>query len=158
MPRVQPGETTIELIVPQDAKDALKEMAEIEEIKSVSELVRRLLENYCRHNGKEVSFHVGEWGGNRKREIEELKSTEADDSLQPTDVRIVGDLLQVRLADGRIIAHPLAWYPWLAAATPAQFANRLDSPISIFWPDLENGISIDVLLRGPAKRKEKIKA
>jgi len=132
-------------------------MAQIEEIPSVSELIRQLLSNYCQENGLAVNFSVGAWGG--RREQPKLKSVDADESLTPTDVRIVDDRLQVTLADGRVIAHPLAWYPWLAQATPQQFANRLMTPIAIYWPDLEDGISIETLIKGPPERvKARVKA
>jgi hypothetical protein len=157
MPKTKPSETTLQLVLPVEAKKALETMAQIEEIASVSELIRQLLSNYCQNNGIDVDFTVGPWGGRRERP--KLKSTEADETLTPTDVRIVNDLLQFTLADGRVIAHPLAWYPWLAKATPQQFANRLMTPIAIYWPDLEDGISIETLLQGPPERvKARVKA
>ncbi len=150
MPKTKSGETTIQLVLPVEAKQALETMAHVEEIPSVSELIRQLLSNYCQHNGLNVNFNVGSWGGRRERP--KLKSLEADESLTPTDVQIVSGRLQVTLADGRVIAHPLAWHSWLAQATPQQFANRLMTPIAIYWPDLEDGISIETLLQGPPER------
>lgn len=152
MPSMKSNETLLQLVIPKEAKAALQTMAEREEIKSVSELVRRLLENYCRHNELDVDFHVGSWGGKRQKPTD-LKSQQADDNLQPVDIKRVDDKILVTLADGRMIAHPLAWYPWLKAATPEQFANHMETPIAIYWPDLEDGLSIDTLLRGPVKKE-----
>ncbi|MHB8626348.1 MAG: DUF2442 domain-containing protein [Aggregatilineales bacterium] len=154
MPRTKPNETSIQLILPVEAKKALETMAKIEELPSVSELVRQLLGNYCHHNGLDVDFSVAGWGGQRDRANggTVLKSQEADESLTPTDVKIVGDKLQVTLADGRVIAHPLAWYPWLSAATPEQFANRVMNAIGIYWDDLGEGLSIETLLKGPERK------
>ena len=39
------------------------------------------------------------------------------------DVRVTDDTISVDLYDGRTITVPLAWYPRLLHATPAQRAN-----------------------------------
>jgi hypothetical protein len=62
-------------------------------------------------------------------------------------------MLYVKLADGRLIAHPLAWYPWLAGATDEQFTERQANPLLIYWPKLEDVFSLDTLLTGPAPKK-----
>jgi hypothetical protein len=60
------------------------------------------------------------------------------------------DTLTVDLADGRSIAVPLAWYPRLAHATPAELKNwrLIGRGEGIHWPDLDEDISIDNLLTG----------
>ena len=59
------------------------------------------------------------------------------------------DLLHVILADGRQLAAPLEWFPRLRDATPAQrerwrFIGRGHG---IHWPDIDEDISVEGLLR-----------
>jgi hypothetical protein len=71
------------------------------------------------------------------------------------DLRCTDDSLVVDLADGRTISVPLVWYPRLLAATPAQRANwRIaGGGFGIHWPDLDEDLSTEGLLRGaPAPR------
>ena len=58
--------------------------------------------------------------------------------------------LAVDLADGRTIAVPLAWFPRLAHATPAERANwrLIASGSGIHWPDVDEDISVESLLAG----------
>lgn len=67
---------------------------------------------------------------------------------QPVDVIIDDAKITVRLADGREISNPLDWFPWLAAATPEQRAAYELWPLSIDWPELDQGIDIEGMLRG----------
>ncbi len=72
-----------------------------------------------------------------------------------TDVRCTDDALVVDLLDGRTISVPLAWYPRLLAATPEQRSNwaLCGGGFGIHWPDLDEDLSTDGLLRGaPAPR------
>ena len=66
------------------------------------------------------------------------------------DVRVTDDLLIVALADGRTISVPLAWYPRLRNATPSQRANwtRAGAGVGIHWPDLDEDLTTEGLLRG----------
>jgi Protein of unknown function (DUF2442) len=66
------------------------------------------------------------------------------------DVRFDPERLIVDLADGRTIAVPLAWYPRLLAATPAERANwtRAGAGFGIHWPDVDEDLSVAGLLRG----------
>ena len=71
-------------------------------------------------------------------------------------VAVDADQLTVSLFDGRTIAVPLAWYPRLADATPAQRRNFQISGggYGIHWPDLDEDLSTEGLLRGaPAPRE-----
>ena len=71
------------------------------------------------------------------------------------DVRVSEDALTVDLADGRTISVPLAWYPRLLHATPAQRANWkiVGAGYGIHWPDVDEDLSAEGLLRGaPAPR------
>ena len=66
------------------------------------------------------------------------------------DVRCDNDALIVDLVDGRTIAVPLAWYPTLLHATPAQLANweTCGGGYGIHWPELDEDLSTEGLLRG----------
>jgi hypothetical protein len=76
------------------------------------------------------------------------------------DVRVVGvkvteDSLSVALMDGRTISVPLAWYPRLLGATPAQRQNWqiAGGGYGIHWPDIDEDLSSEGLSRGaPAPR------
>ncbi len=67
---------------------------------------------------------------------------------RPVAVEITGDLLRVTLADGRIIATPLNWYPRLANATPEQRSNYQLSFAGIHWPELDEDLSVIGMLHG----------
>ncbi len=66
------------------------------------------------------------------------------------DVQFTEDSLSVSLRDGRIISVPLAWYPRLLNATPQQRKNWkiAGSGYGIHWPDLDEDLSTEGLLRG----------
>lgn len=71
------------------------------------------------------------------------------------DVRITDDAISVDLFDGRTITVPLAWYPRLLHATPAQRMNwRIaGAGYGIHWPDIDEDLSAQGLLQGvPAPR------
>ena len=72
------------------------------------------------------------------------------------DVRFGDDTMSVDLADGRTITVPLAWYPRLLDATPAERENwqPCGGGYGIHWPDLDEDLSTQGLLAGaPAPRK-----
>jgi hypothetical protein len=72
------------------------------------------------------------------------------------DVRFEGDRLIVDLAGGRTIAVPIAWYPRLEDATPAQRAHwEVSGAVyGIYWPEIDEDLSTEGLLRGaPAPRR-----
>ena len=66
------------------------------------------------------------------------------------NVRCSDDSLIVDLADGRTISVPLAWFPRLLAATPEQRDNWQVSGagFGIHWPDIDEDLSVEGLLRG----------
>jgi uncharacterized protein DUF2442 len=66
----------------------------------------------------------------------------------PIALRIADKKITVTLADGREISNPLDWFPWLEQATAEQQANFELWPFSIDWPDLDNGLDIEGMLRG----------
>ena len=67
-----------------------------------------------------------------------------------SDVRCTDETLTVDLMDGRTISVPLAWYPRLARGTPAERAHWQASAggYGIHWPDLDEDLSTEGLLRG----------
>jgi hypothetical protein len=71
------------------------------------------------------------------------------------DVRVSAKTLQVDLADGRSISVPLTWFPRLLRGTRTQ-RNRWKvsaGGTGIHWPDLDEDLSAEGLLRGtPAPR------
>ncbi len=66
------------------------------------------------------------------------------------NVHVTADALSVDLLDGRTIAVPLAWYPRLLHATSTQRKNwRIaGAGYSIHWPDIDEDLSTEGLLRG----------
>ena len=65
------------------------------------------------------------------------------------DVSCSAHSLNVTLADGRTISVPLAWFPRLLEATPAQRAEweLIGGGIGIHWEAIDEDISIASLLR-----------
>jgi len=64
------------------------------------------------------------------------------------DVWFDEDMLHVRLADGREVGVPVAWFPRLENASPAERKNwrLIGDGIGIHWPDLDEDISVRGLL------------
>ncbi len=60
--------------------------------------------------------------------------------------------LTVQLSDGRTIVAPVAWFPRLSRASPAERSNWrfIGKGHGIHWPDLDEDISVDGLLAGKA--------
>ncbi|MBP9841074.1 MAG: DUF2442 domain-containing protein [Simkaniaceae bacterium] len=70
------------------------------------------------------------------------------------------DSLVVDLMDGRTISVPLTWYPKLLKATSKQrsYWELCGGGYGIHWPDLDEDLSTDGLLRGsPAPNAPKTK-
>jgi hypothetical protein len=73
-----------------------------------------------------------------------------------SDVTFASDSLCVSLMDGRTIGVPLAWYPKLLHASEAQRKNYkiAGGGYGIHWPELDEDLSTEGLLRGaPAPRR-----
>jgi len=66
------------------------------------------------------------------------------------DVTASDDTLCVDLSDGRSISVPLAWYPRLLRATPAERKRwrLIGRGLGIHWEDLDEDISVEGLLAG----------
>lgn len=69
-------------------------------------------------------------------------------STSAKSVRFDDDNMWVDLADGRVIAVPLAWFPRLLCATPEQRALVITSSRGLHWEALDEDISVDGLLAG----------
>jgi len=86
-----------------------------------------------------------------------MTSSAIENVPRATDVSSTKEELIVRLADGRTIVVPLAWYPRLLHATPEQ---RQDLRIIgdgeyINWPQIDEDLTVSGLLhgtRGPSSR------
>ena len=65
------------------------------------------------------------------------------------DVTVSEDFLRVVLTNGRELAAPLAWFPRLRDATPAQRTvwRLIGRRQGIHWPEVDEDISIASLLR-----------
>ena len=84
-----------------------------------------------------------------------ILALQADERV--ADVEITEDTLAVRLMDGRTISVPLAWYPRLLNATPAQRSKwRISGGgYGIHWEEIDEDLSTEGLLRGaPAPRPQ----
>jgi hypothetical protein len=58
--------------------------------------------------------------------------------------------LRLRLADGRELAVPLAWYPKLSAASREQRNHWrwIGDGIGVHWPDIDEDLSVRGMLLG----------
>jgi hypothetical protein len=85
-----------------------------------------------------------------------MTTSEPKPGERVADVRFDEDTMSVDLADGRTITVPLAWYPRLLDATPAQRAKwrPCGGGFGIHWPDIDEDLSTQGLLAGaPAPRR-----
>jgi hypothetical protein len=71
-------------------------------------------------------------------------------ALLGQDVRFGDDDFTVDLSDGRTISIPLAWFPRLFHATPAERGNWrwIGQGIGIHWPELDEDIAVEDLVLG----------
>jgi hypothetical protein len=65
-----------------------------------------------------------------------------------TDVVVNDELLGFHLEDGRFISVPVAFYPTLALATPAERGHFEINGSSVYWPELDADIGVEGLLAG----------
>ena len=84
-----------------------------------------------------------------------ILAVKADERVR--DIHLTEDTLNVDLMDGRSISVPLIWYPRLFNATPEQ-RNKwkvCGAGYGIHWPDIDEDLSVEGLLRGaPAPRNQ----
>ena len=76
-------------------------------------------------------------------------SAAREDPIAARDVRFDREMMHVRLMDGRIISVPLDWFPRLKKAKQAEREKYrlIGGGIGIHWPDLDEDISVEALLR-----------
>lgn len=69
-------------------------------------------------------------------------------TISATAVRFDSDAMWVDLTDGRTLGVPLAWFPRLLNATPAQRERVELSRTGLHWEELDEDISIAGLIAG----------
>ena len=67
-------------------------------------------------------------------------------SISATTVRFDEHTMWVDLSDGRTIGVPLAWFPRLLRATPAERERFEISRVGLHWEEIDEDISIASLL------------
>ena len=77
-----------------------------------------------------------------------LRRRGAASLVRPTDIRFDADSFWVTLSDGRVLGVPLAWFPRLLHATPAQRRACRISHRGLHWGELGEDISVAGLLAG----------
>jgi len=79
-------------------------------------------------------------------------SSQASEITEARAQRVVltDDSLVVELVDGRTVSVPIAWYPRLSHAGPAERTQwrLVGEGEGIHWPNLDEDISVDGLLAG----------
>lgn len=78
--------------------------------------------------------------------------------MNPNDVVVAVEYDQqniyLHLADGRVIGNPLEWHAWLARASDDQRANVELYEMSIYFPDLDDGLDVVDMMKGIPPRAE----
>jgi hypothetical protein len=69
-------------------------------------------------------------------------------TISATSVRFDEHTMWVDLTDGRTLGVPLAWFPRLRSATPAEREQVELSRVGLHWEALDEDISIAGLLAG----------
>lgn len=79
-----------------------------------------------------------------------MSSTGPNPGQAVKDVRFDDYSLIVDLVDGRTISVPLAWFPRLLHATPAQRGHWevAGAGFGIHWPEIDEDLSTEGLLAG----------
>jgi hypothetical protein len=67
---------------------------------------------------------------------------------QVVEVSFRAEMVYLRLADGRIIGNPLEWHSWLSTATPEQRGNVEMYELSVYFPDLDEGLDVEEMMKG----------
>ena len=74
-------------------------------------------------------------------------------NIAAESVRFDGERMWVGLSDGRVIGVPLAWFPRLLRAAPAEREAFSLSPFGIHWEALDEDVSVEGLLAGRSDRR-----
>lgn len=77
-------------------------------------------------------------------------STVDTGSALAQDVSVTDEALAIRLTDGRTVSAPIAWYPRLQHASPAERGKwrLIGRGEGIHWPELDEDISVANVLAG----------
>lgn len=67
--------------------------------------------------------------------------------LNPIKVVVDDQQVCVTLANGRVISNPIDWHLWLKNASPEQLETVELLPFSVWWPDLDEGLDIEGMIR-----------
>ncbi len=70
------------------------------------------------------------------------------EEMSPVAAECDDHFVYVALADGRQIRAPLWWYPFLNDATPEHRANVEMQFSGVWWPDIDDGVSVKSMLLG----------
>lgn len=70
------------------------------------------------------------------------------EDMRPVSASCDAHFVYVTLADGRQIRAPLWWYPFLATATPEQRSKTELQFSGVWWPEIDEGLSVKGLLLG----------
>jgi hypothetical protein len=140
---VTSDETTLILTLSSDAMAVLEQAAESGGMSSADALLHSLLTDYCQTDG--INVELGEHPGRKP----------VDPGRLAVAAEIYDGKLWVTLADETVIATPLYWYPFLANVLQEQQSNFTVDGTFIFWPDLQDGVSVEGMIQGP---DEQIKA
>ncbi|PRY92950.1 uncharacterized protein DUF2442 [Hasllibacter halocynthiae] len=73
-------------------------------------------------------------------------------SISATEVRFDADQMWVGLSDGRTVGVPLAWFPRLMAASPAEREAVEIGAYGLHWEALDEDVSVQGLLAGHGDR------
>lgn len=76
-------------------------------------------------------------------------SSSKSPEIYATDLKFNADKMRLALNDGREISVPLSWFPRLLDATAKQRNNWrwIGKGVGIHWPDLDEDISVQALLK-----------
>lgn len=69
-----------------------------------------------------------------------------------TSVDFRDEMVYLLLGDGRVIGNPIHWHPWLEKATTEERANVELYEMSAYWPDLDDGLDVEEMMKGTPPR------
>lgn len=65
-----------------------------------------------------------------------------------SSIEYTDQMVYLHLADGRVTGNPLAWHPWLAHATPERRETVEFYELSVYFPDLDDGLDVEEMMKG----------
>ena len=86
-----------------------------------------------------------------------MSTSTLEQTAVAVDVQLTSSQLKVKLADGRSLSVPLAWFPRLQHGSRAERKNWqiFGEGSAIEWPDLDEHIGVDGLLAGRRSSESK---